>query len=327
MDGSTCARARVLKRLVDLQLDRLPMPGQGETLQRWRALGEVAAFDLPLVKLYEGHTDALAIMRELGACATRPGSTWGMWAAEAPPDRVVATPSATQSGVITLRGVKQWCSGAEHVSHGLLTVWTEDATEPLLAAVQMDQPGVSTSAATWRAIGMAPSGSIDVSFDGVMATAIGQPGDYLRRRGFWHGGAGIAACWHAAAAALGHRLLAAASTAEPPWHRTLALGQLDVALSASACALREAAAAIDAAPDVDARVLALRTRAIAEQAAAVALSATTRALGAAPLCRDEWFARMAADLPVFVRQSHGDRDLSALGEQIARASEEAPWKL
>jgi hypothetical protein len=44
-----------------------------------------------------------------------------------------------------------------------------------------------------------------------------------------------------------------------------------------------------------------------------------RALGAAAYCRDAHFARMAADLPVFVRQSHGERDFAALGEKAAAA--------
>ena len=29
-------------------------------------------------------------------------------------------------------------------------------------------------------------------------------------------------------------------------------------------------------------------------------------------------ARLSADLPVFLRQSHAERDLAALGEQLAR---------
>lgn len=45
----------------------LPAPGQGATLQRWQMLAEVAAADLSLAKLFEGHTDALAILHELRA--------------------------------------------------------------------------------------------------------------------------------------------------------------------------------------------------------------------------------------------------------------------
>ncbi|WP_052307315.1 hypothetical protein [Burkholderia gladioli] len=103
------------------------------------------------------------------------------------------------------------------------------------------------------------------------------------------------------------------------------LGAADVALAASRALLREAAQAIDADPRTDAMALALRTRAAAEQAAEAVLRAALRGLGAAPLCRDRWFARMAADLPVFVRQSHAERDLAALGTALAKAP--GDWRL
>jgi heme oxygenase len=44
------------------------------------------------------------------------------------------------------------------------------------------------------------------------------------------------------------------------------------------------------------------------------------------MCRDARFARAMADLPVFLRQSHAERDLAALGEQIMDA-EAFPWTL
>src|SRR5689334_9943551 len=53
-----------LRQLVAAGLDRLPLPGSGQTLARWRMLAEVAALDLSLAKLFEGHTDALAILAE-----------------------------------------------------------------------------------------------------------------------------------------------------------------------------------------------------------------------------------------------------------------------
>lgn len=53
--------------LIAAGLDRLPLPGAGHgaTLERWRCLAVVAGHDLSLLKLYEGHTDALAILAEL----------------------------------------------------------------------------------------------------------------------------------------------------------------------------------------------------------------------------------------------------------------------
>jgi hypothetical protein len=55
-----------------------------------------------------------------------------------------------------------------------------------------------------------------------------------------------------------------------------------------------------------------------------------RAVGAGPLCREPKFARAMADLPVFLRQSHAERDLAALGQSIITSNTEegtSPWTL
>ena len=51
----------------------------------------------------------------------------------------------------------------------------------------------------------------------------------------------------------------------------------------------------------------------------------SRAFGAAPLCRDSYCARHMADLPVYLRQSHAERDLAVLGD--LNLLEGAPWQL
>ena len=58
----------------------------------------------------------------------------------------------------------------------------------------------------WQAVGMGATGSVEVLFDDAQATAIGNPGDYLQRPGFWQGGIGIAACWYGAACSIAERL-------------------------------------------------------------------------------------------------------------------------
>ncbi len=63
--SDTQALGRALEALQAEGLDRLPLPGSGQTLERFRRLAEVAAHDVRLCKLFEGHTDALAIMAEL----------------------------------------------------------------------------------------------------------------------------------------------------------------------------------------------------------------------------------------------------------------------
>ncbi len=303
-----------------------PQPGSGATLQRWRALAAVAQHDLSLAKLVEGHTDALAILRELHhAEMAQTGTLWATWAAEVPGHRVVA--SATSGGMVRLSGSKAWCSGAAAATHALLTAWLPDGAGPQLVAVSLDQPGVSVSAHTWRAVGMADSASADVQFDDVLAAPVGAPGDYLNRAGFWQGGAGIAACWFGGALGLGDSLRGALQQM-PPAARTpfrmAALGRVDISLSSTSALLREAAQWVDAHPQDDASLVALRLRQAAEGTARRVLDEVGRALGATPFCRDARFARTAADLPVFIRQSHADRDDAALGERVL-AQQESPW--
>ncbi len=57
----------------------LPLPGGGRTRQRWAILAQLGEEDLSLARLAEGHTDALAILAELGALTAPPaGSRWGV---------------------------------------------------------------------------------------------------------------------------------------------------------------------------------------------------------------------------------------------------------
>ena len=331
--GGACATGALLRDLARDGLGELPRPGKGSTLQRWRSLAAVAEHDLALVKLYEGHTDALAILADadadLGAASSPQADrsrTWAMWAAETPGARV--TFEARDGDACTLSGVKAWCSGARLVDAGLLTVWGADGTGPFLARVDLAQAGVSFDDANWQAVGMRDSGSVDVRFHRVPARLVGPERFYLDRPGFWHGGIGIAACWHGGACAIANALRRQATRAgdKAGWHRLLGLGAIDHVLCANAALLREAAQWVDAHPADDARAWAGRTRAAADAACEQVLRHATRALGATLLCRDAAFARMAADLPVFVRQCHGDRDLAALGERVVENGETS-WAL
>ena len=329
----SCSAADLLHMLVDQGLDQLPQPGGRATLLRWQALAAVAEHDLSLAKLYEGHTDALAILQELrDPPPERSNDTWGVWAAESPGARTVIEPAS--HGRVRLRGRKGWCSGAGHLSHGLLTAWTTDGTGPQLVQVAMRQCGIAIDATQWQALGMAGSASVDVIFDGALADLVGQSEAYLTRPGFWHGGAGIAACWYGGARALAAVLReqsAPAASSSPafvgvhPPFRLAALGKVDLALQATAAVLREAASWIDDHPLQDASGVALRARLQAKSCASTVLDEAGGSLGAAAFCRNARFARVAADLPVFVRQTHAERDFTALGERVCFAAD--PWLL
>ncbi|QKZ05600.1 acyl-CoA dehydrogenase family protein [Pseudomonas eucalypticola] len=304
---------QALQALVADGLDRLALPGSGRTLERWRCLAVVAGQDLGLCKFYEGHTDALAIMAELAAPKVAVGSTWGTWAAEPPNARVTVKRDGDR---YVLNGRKAWCSGAGQLSHALLTAWDEHGQQQLVA-VALRQPGVTVVNEGWQAVGMGATASIQVQFDDAEGTRVGGPGEYLERPGFWQGAIGIAACWYGAAQQLAQRLQAYPRD-EP--HARAHLGAVDSALFALRTVLRQTAASVDAAPDESCEYLARRVRAVAEHACEQTLIHVGHALGAGPYCLDAHFARLAADLPVFLRQSHAERDLAQLGALASQAS-------
>ncbi|OAE56814.1 acyl-CoA dehydrogenase [Achromobacter xylosoxidans] len=306
---------RWLRILVDRGLDQLPLPASGRTRERWQALARVAAADLSLAKLFEGHTDALAILAELQTPSgpTLTNSRWAVWCAEPPDHRVQITPRADGSAV--LYGVKAWCSGAASVTHALVSGWNP-AGEPCLVAVAMAQDAVKVTDAGWHAVGMRAAASVDVVFNHAPCTLVGKPGDYVRRPGFLHGGAGVAACWYGGLVRIAQSLRAALPVASADPHRLAHLGAVDVALAQARAVLRETAAEIDAHPRQSCAMACARARLAVEAAAAVVVERAARALGAGPLCRDAGFAQVMADLPVFIRQSHAERDQAAHGQAL-----------
>lgn len=315
--------AQLMRALQAAHLDVLPLPGQGQTLQRWQILAQVAGCDLALAKLFEGHTDALAILAECGAPELADDGIWGVYAAEPPDARVEIVDRAGDQ--LRLRGRKAWCSGALQIDRALITAWDQDK-QPQLVAIDLSDPSLTLAADHWQARGMASTASADILFDDSLGTAVGQPGQYLARPGFWHGGAGIAACWYGAAQALATYLHAHCAKPSPEPHAAAHLGAVDAALLGASAALRECAGWIDQQPTADASLQVRRTRAQVEQAVDGVIHHVGRALGATPFCRNSHFARLSADLPVFLRQSHAERDLAALGVQLAQLPTGA-WQL
>ncbi len=291
----------------------LPVPGSGRTWERWVALADLAGEDLSLARLCEGHADAVAILAEVTGAAPGPGGLWGVWAASPPGPALTATRAGPGW---RLRGTKQYCSGAHTCTDALVTAAADDGIR--LFAVSTGQ--LEPRPGTWPAVGMAASDTLDVGFPDVPAEPVGGPGAYLDRPGFSHGGVGVAACWYGGARAVGRTLLAAAGKRDVGPHALAHLGAVDLALSSARTVLRQAADEIDADP-ADTRKTgprrALLVRALVESVATEVLARVGRALGAGPLCHDEAHARMVADLTVYLRQHHAERDLAALGSLAA----------
>ena len=315
----------VLQQLSNAELTSLPLPGRGRTLTRWRALSEVAAHDLSLAQLFEAHVDAVAIHDELDRLALPLRGIWGVWTTEAGSARVVIDGPTDQPGhEVTISGRKARCWGADIVTHALVTALDREGRSRLVA-ISLAQPGVLITLEGWYGVSMHAARSVDVVFDCAAAVTIGEPEMYATRPGFWHQRGGIAACWYGAAAKLAENLRDAVAREHEP-HAAAHLGALDAALAQAKALLREVAEAIDRDPASTAKTQILEVCAAAEFAADAALLRTGRALGVGPYSRNEGFARLAADLPVFLRQSRAERDLESLGLRIAH-ERHAPWEL
>lgn len=315
---------------------------QCSTAARFRWLARVTGDDVVVGKLFESHLDALGIAQEIlgvnEAAALRKvvdplEGLWGVWASEGPAGSGLQL-HWEADGRLTVTGRKSWCSGAGGANAALVTARDADG-QPQLVAVSMRHPGVTVTREGWEAVGMADTASVDVLFDAVPAWAVGAPGAYLDRPGFWHGAAGIAACWHGAACAVAQPLRQRVQQRGNAADGLLAahLGAVDCALSAAAHALRHAAEAIDrhraqvSLGEVGTpfgRREALQVRGTVEAAATTTIDHIGRALGAGPLCRDAGHARRVADLSVFLRQSHAEWDLAVLGRLAAQACPSTP---
>jgi len=316
-----------LHDLIRSHAPTLPLPGSGETLRRWRIFAAIAEQDLTCAKLFESHADALAILNELGQCRlVDADQLWAVWCAEPPTHRVAVSSMPSSNGTVRIDGTKAWCSGAALVSHALIGCW-DDAGRQHLAAVDMDQPGVQITSKGWNAVGMGSTGSVDVAFKQAVGTLVDTADRYVNRPGFLHGAAGVAACWYGAATAIAAYVVDAARRRPDDAHAMAHLGALDVALAQASGLLSAAAQEIDSKLDDACSLAVRRARLAVESAVETVLLRAPRALGAGPLCKNYHLARLMADLPVFLRQSHAERDQAVHGRALAEWEGSRLWAL
>ncbi|MDX6570672.1 MAG: hypothetical protein QOH15_3250 [Gaiellales bacterium] len=289
---------------------RVPLPGSGDTAGRFRYLERVAAADLSVARLLEGHLDAVAILAEAGRAAPA-DAIMGVWAARSANHTLVAARSANGWRIT---GSKPYASGATTLTHALVTAAADGGDRLFLIDTRET---VEPLADTWQAVGMRESDSPVVEIDAEIdaGAVVGDAGWYVGRPGFWHGAVGVAACWLG-----GARAVAAPHTRAPSPHALAHLGAVDAQLAAAEALLGAAAQEIDAAPllgGAAAERRARRVRAIIEATASDTLTRVGRALGAGPLCHDGAHAQRVADLTVYLRQSHAEVDLELLGQLVA----------
>lgn len=310
-----------LRRMAATDEFDVPLPGGGRTRQRWAALARLGRRDLALARLAEGHLDALAILAEAGR-RPEPDALYGVWAARS---GGTGAHLVREGRDTRLSGTVRFCSGANLLDRALVAAREGDVG--WLVDVDLATPGIERDQDTWHAIGMDDSDSIDVRFTDVVVTTdmtVGGPDWYLRRRGFALGGAGVAAVWLGGAAGVLDALVDLLREApHVDEHQYAHLGALHCAVRSTEALLTAAAGTFDVPGPAPAEaVLAKTCKSSAERTGWEMLDRAPRITGPTPLSRDRRFAQRLADLQVYVRQHHAERDLAVLGQLVLAQRDE-----
>ncbi|QKG57555.1 acyl-CoA/acyl-ACP dehydrogenase [Hymenobacter sp. BRD128] len=208
----------------------------GAALALLQALYHIGRGNLAVGRLWEGHVNALLLIRCFGSPAqvaraaadARAGHLFGVWNTENPADGVRLEPAPGALGRYRLRGAKTFASGAGHITRPVLTGALPAPAAPVvrldqgpirpavpgppappsgwqLVLLRADEQSPVLDRSFWRPLGMRATASFRADFTGQEVGAddlIGKPNDYYRAPWFGGGAARFAAVQLGGAAAV-----------------------------------------------------------------------------------------------------------------------------
>ena len=330
-----------------------------------QALYHVGRGNLAVGRLWEGHVNALLLIRCFGSPAqlaaaaadARAGHVFGVWNTENPANGVHLEPLPAAPGRYHLRGAKTFASGAGHITRPVLTgalaapapagpatLLTNLAARPgwQLVLLRADEQPPALDRSFWRPLGMRATASFRADFTGLEVGAedlIGRPGDYYRAPWFGGGAARFAAVQLGGAAAVfdeTRRFLRRLGRTDDPYQRQR-LGQLLALHETGQLWLRGAAehAALPPTPPAEPlppdRLEALAAyantfRTVVEANCLDTLRLAERCVGARGLLQPEPFERLHRDLTHYLRQPAPDAVLAEAG-RFALSSDKPGYQL
>lgn len=294
--------------------DPLPLPGRGETAKRHKRLQELGRKNLSLARLAEAHWDAVAILAEDDRLP-EPGCIYGVWASEIPGQMLRLTEGPEG---LSLNGKKMFCSGAGLIDRALVTAGLPES-RLIDIDLRSETDRVHFDMSDWKAEAFRETQTASTTFVSMPVlegNLIGGRDFYLGRSGFWHGACGPAACWAGGAAGLvdfagrqrrndPHTLAHLGALYSLEWALTsyleVAGNEIDSTFADTSLALKRA----------------LKLRHLVEQACTEIIRRFARAYGPHPIAMDKEISRRYAELDLYLRQSHGERDLHTLGQRFA----------
>lgn len=323
---------RPIGRSIDLlrQADLLTDDGATDPARTARVLMQVGAANLGVGRLFEGHVNALHLVRLYGTKVQEArvdrqiaeGALLGVWGADG------AAPVTLDATGQHLQGGKCYASGLGTVTHAVVTV--DSGPEVRLALVDVTDAAPADPSA-WDMQGMRATASGSFDFTGLPVDRIewiGDPGDYLKEPHF------VGGVWRIAALQAGATvgLLDLAATELRAAGRMGAEAQrgrlMDVLMrtwAGMALTERAAGAAADRhiAPD-DIVTTSIAARLFTEEVGLDAIRAVEQSIGLRHFEAGSETGRMARDLAVYLRQAARDAFLQRAA-QTALGVDERIW--
>jgi alkylation response protein AidB-like acyl-CoA dehydrogenase len=293
-----------------------------EALRLFRIFAAVGRGDLSTARIFEGHVNALLLIRLFGSEAQREyytslasrGDLFGIWNTDVPGEAIALEGK-------TLRGKKNFASGVDGINHALITAQTPQGRQLVIVSTT----GLEIDRSWWRPLGMRASGSHVVNFENTVLTEhqlIGTPGDYLKEPWFSGGAIRFAAVhvggMHAVLdVAVAH--LNGTDRAKNP-HQQHRLGEMGVRVAAGYAWLDHAAKAWSEIGSVsDKEIIAWlgAARLAIERSALDVLELAERSVGAAGMIAPHPLERLLRDLRTYLRQPNPDAALTTVGTAVA----------
>jgi alkylation response protein AidB-like acyl-CoA dehydrogenase len=274
---------------------------------------------VPGGRLAEGHVDALRILQQAGR-APHPGALYGVWASRSRGAAVTARSADGTDGPLLLSGTMPFASGCGVIDRSLVTVVTE--TEParnLLVDAAVDRWKYDQESWCSDAMSVSRSFTLQLDAEPVPADAVvGEPGFYLERPAFLPGGIGVAAVWTGGAQAVLDVLVGWLSAGTLDQAQSLRIGGIALEIDTCCALLDRAAAVLDGPAELipdETAALCTYTRAGIGAAVRRALQTARDCAGPAGAAHVPQLSGAIADLDLYVRQQHADRDLFALSRR------------
>ncbi|MBB4079212.1 alkylation response protein AidB-like acyl-CoA dehydrogenase [Lewinella aquimaris] len=295
-------------------------------------LQRIGKGNLSVGRIYEGHVNALHL---IGLYATphqqerwfrdaRNGHLFGVWNTQMH-DGIRLYPG--KEGHITIGGAKSFCSGSVHVTRALITgnlhTTAGDDRGWQMAIVPLDDHCPPVDEKFWKPTGMRNSVSHKIEFTGIDLAAddlLGDPDDYSRQPSFSGGAIRFAAVQLGGAEAILDACrdhLRSAGRTGNGYQRTR-IGQLAIAVESGKLWLKHAGQVADDPASDPGQIVhtANMTRTAIAGYCDESLKLAEKSLGAAGMLHPHPFARLHADLNMYLRQPAPDAVLEAIGQQI-----------